>query len=317
MCSTLLAGFLNLFSVAAVLVVATSSADSTHQHNNHRSPPLNTILLMGLPRSGSESIYTFLQCMGMDATHYCCDETTTTTTTDLPRNRFPCADRTCATCLRENILVRHDAPFHGCSTTATMNNHKIASKHHDIVHTAFDEESADPYSWFLPQHFALPLLHNTTGLWILNRRRSAHEWADHVLHWYSVTRRLLHAFGVNYHSTAATTSTVAPTREYTVQELEQAMQVSQLRAENRTEHERRRQALVDIYERHAERVVDFATRYHHPYAVLEIDSATSQATAVQLARLFGFVQKEDLEKAKSCWKLDLKQDDWKDVGLPF
>ena len=296
---------------------------------------------MGLPRSGSETIHAFLQCMGITtAHHYCCD--TTTTTNRDARTRFPCADRTCAACLQRNLLLQHSSnndPFHGCSSSTTTTGTASTTP---IVYTAFDEESSsssakqhddeeDPYdyyyySWFLPQHFALPLLHESTGTWIVNTVSNADTWATHILHWYSLTRRLFHAFDVPYYhgdnddddriADSSAGGGGARTTPTTTRGVTISVEASLARARNTTEHERRHAALVALYQRHTDRVVAFAQEYRHPYILLTVDDANDDDSVVQ--QLAGALGLPEHHRASDCWKVDPHYgDDWKDIRLPF
>jgi len=68
----------------------------------------------------------------------------------------------------------------------------------------FDVETQDPYAWILPQHFALPLFHEAypNATFVLNTRCDpSTSWAKSVLHWHSWTRRLFHAFDLEYYAT--------------------------------------------------------------------------------------------------------------------
>ena len=328
--------------VVLLLIALSCAANTSHAAaaanattNNNATNKKKPILLMGLPRSGSETIHAFLQCMGITtAHHYCCD--TTTTTNRDARTRFPCADRTCAACLQRNLLLQHSSnndPFHGCSSSTTTTGTASTTP---IVYTAFDEESSsssakkhdeeDPYyyySWFLPQHFALPLLHESTGTWIVNTVSNADTWATHILHWYSLTRRLFHAFDVPYYHgddddddrIADSSAGGARTTPTTTRGVIISVEASLARARNTTEHERRHAALVALYQRHTDRVVAFAQEYRHPYILLTVDDANDDSVVQQLAGALGL---PEYHRASDCWKVDPHYgDDWKDIRLPF
>jgi hypothetical protein len=251
------------------------------------------ILVMGLPRSGSESIHHFFDCNGVPSAHYCCDET--------KKTRFPCDDVTCGECVHQNML-HFKPPLEGCSDGKT------------VVYSQFDVESGDPYSWFLPQHFTLPLLHEAypDSIWILNRRDTAQQWADNVLHWFSVTNRILNSFGVPYHSAHHVTAELvrtAPVDSLGVEELDIELERSLQRANNRTEHDLRRDALVAIYEGHLRRVRSFARQYAHPLVELSVDDPNA---ATLLTKFF-----PTRGPKKECWTFDAQalDDDWKDFSL--
>jgi hypothetical protein len=295
----------------------------------------------------------------------------------------------CGECVHANLLHQRPA-FHQCTSSAAANDIDIDNSEHRnsnnsnsnnnnsnndaIVYASFDVETAEPFSWFLPQHFALPLLlsqtqqshneqHNNNNvdmsnvIWILNQRGSADQWATNVLHWYSVTRRLLHTFNVTYHddeqqdyddnyddsppdddwnetNAALAMAAAAAARgsiamdENTNRHWYTALEHSYRRAYNRTAHERRYAALVDIYRRHAAKVTDFVeslSSYHadndaypdnnNNVPRLVHVSVDDQQTGQHLAEMLGL----PTAAAEACWSFDADalDNDWLDFTLPL
>lgn len=290
------------------------------------------IFVLGLPRSGSDSLHRFFECMGLSSSHYCCD-TQKTKKKDLEERlsatKFPCPKGTvtCGSCLHANLLLQQQEPSRRPSQGAL----DVCGDYQ--VYARIDVESADPFAYFLPQHFALPLLHEhyPDATWILNTRHTPEQWAINVQHWYSVTRRFLNSFDVPYHSELddhSITTSLLPTllgtdkQKKTKQlssllyaEVERSLQ----RVHNVTEHERRKQALVDIYQRHTLKVQEFCSAttggaanrdHHHHLVTLSVDDANAGTI---LAEALHF----NVTLAKTCWNFDAPalDNDWKNLSF--
>jgi hypothetical protein len=352
---------------------SSSSSSSSGYHKEARSNSNSTmILVMGLPRSGSDALHSFFECLGWNSVHYCCEKPETTTKILAQRERrrrqrprapsphqnrrlhvlqnptkFPCAEHQvpCGECVHTNLIHQRPA-FDQCSSGANDSNN---NNNNGQVYASFDVETAQPFSWFLPQHFALPLLlsekssESSQGgnvVWILNQRGTAHQWATNVLHWYSVTRRLLHSFDVPYHDDsddstpdesteddAVLAMAAAAARGIVVDETNRhwytALEQSYRRAYNRTAHERRYAALVDIYHRHAKKVIDFveslsSSSSADPYHDVSVPrlihvSVDDERTGQHLAETLGL----PIEAAEACWSFDAAalDNDWLDFSL--
>lgn len=241
------------------------------------------ILVVGLPRSGGEALHEFFQCNSVSSSHYCCDGSGKTS--------FPCSGTTCGECIFANMNTSRPS-LSGCG------NYRVFAQ--------LDVETGQPFSWFLPQHYAMALLQNDYPLstWILNRRSRSSTWADSILHWYSRATRLMTAFGLAYHP--GVEPTVQMTKAYTNQQLYHELEQSIERAADGTEHERRRSELADAYERHAQNVRDSAAK--HGQKLVEIDVDDPQ-TGTILAEAFGM--------RAECWKYDANvlDNDWQDFSL--
>ncbi|CAJ1964297.1 unnamed protein product [Cylindrotheca closterium] len=142
-----------------------------------REPNLNqsnikepTAIVVGLPKSGTTSVYHYFKCNGFETTHYCCCSSTET--------QYPCAN-------------------------GTFMSHKLLQNLHEgksllqgitgAVHAQLDGELFDnneqPY--FLPQHFHLDKLHAAApnAVWVLPLR-SAESWKRSVQEWLDMGDRL-------------------------------------------------------------------------------------------------------------------------------
>jgi hypothetical protein len=272
--------------------IGEKSFQHAQQEEQAEEPPSrgeDLILVMGMIRSGSDALHEFFACNGISSAHYCCRGSR--------RARFPCESpsQTCGACVHANLNGTRPA-FHRCGPYA--------------VYSQWDVETSAPFAWFLPQHYALPLLHESypTSVWILNSRESPERWADSVLHWYSVTSRILHSFGESYHGNRDGAS-VGLDREVTVEALTGELEASVERAMDASAHDRRRRVLIDIYLRHEAKVYDFASEHGHSLLVLDVDDPRAGET------LRGFFKDVDLRA--DCWKFDggALDDDWKDFGL--
>ena len=119
------------------------------------------VILLGFPRSGSLAIHQFFQCHGWNSAHYCCGSDTA----ERSATQFPCLDEagpTCGDCVLKN-LKGHRPAFTDCKKKGkeenqnNNNNNNIINHENMMIWSQFDVETAD--AWFLPQHFALGLLH--------------------------------------------------------------------------------------------------------------------------------------------------------------
>jgi hypothetical protein len=249
---------------------STNSVPGPLEHNH------NPIIVLGLPRSGSLAVHTFFSCNGIRSSHHCCSRSSEKQTQspgdsnndahDAPIS-FPCGGSddddenpttTCGACVHRN-MGRNQKPFQDCGDYQ--------------VYSQFDVETGDPFSWFLPQHFALPLLHEAypDSTWILNRRGSSKQWAANVLHWYSVTNRLFQSFGIDYYHDAAVAAEQEPPDTLTQGALVKEIQRSFARMHNETDHARRLQSLQGVYEQHLDKVRAYAAQATSQHTLIEID----------------------------------------------
>jgi Sulfotransferase domain len=372
------ASFRSTWRMVAMLLLLLRLLPTGECHDEASSSASNLnnstmILVMGLPRSGSDALHSFFECLGWNSVHYCCDkpEMTTTIVQQQPQRsnrrrrqrqralqqsrrrrrlnvaqsptKFPCAEHQvpCGECVHANLL--HQRPAFDQCTRARDNDDSDHHSENAQVFASFDVETAEPFAWFLPQHFALPLLlsqstsSNNNVVWILNQRGTAEQWATNVLHWYSVTRRLLHSFDVPYHDDSDSSSTLddldendmvatAAARGIVVDETNRhwytALEQSYRRAYNRTAHERRYAALIDIYHRHATKVTEFVESLSTGADQDNVDrqvprlihvSVDDDRTAQHLAETLGL----PLEVAEACWSFDAAalDNDWLDFSL--
>ena len=177
-------------------------------------------------------------------------------------------------------------------------------------------ESSDTYNFFLPQHYALPYLladddveaeknddasATTTTVWIFHHRATAEVWATSVLHWYSITRRILNSFQIPYYysemedsdTTVTTNDPDLPVQEneeetpdgrtgrrslkkkrkkkkpkkteevLTMELLQHALDTTSVeRIHNQTDHQRRFVELVAIHNFHQARLQQFVHDYN-------------------------------------------------------
>ena len=206
-------------------------------------------------------------------------------------------------------MLKEQPALEGCG--------KDTSSSSQQVFAGMDVETDTPFGYFLPQHFALPLLHEAdpNAVWILNSRRDAETWAVNILHWFSRTTRMLNSFGVPYYSDillddVKDTLQQEVTEETLYSELDRAF----ARANNATEHERRKQALMDIYKSHTERVRQFV-RHSPSHALIEVNVDDDVKAPTILANALR--GRLDASAAKNCWKYDADSldNDWKDFSL--
>lgn len=135
-------------------------------------------IVVGLPKSGTTSLYHYFSCNGFDTTHYCCCGSNDT--------QYPCENgRTMSSQLVENLNSGLSL-LHGITGT---------------VHAQLDGELFDnqdqPY--FLPQQYYLEQLHAAAprATWILPLR-SPQSWKTSVEAWLDMGKRLKQAH--QYHN---------------------------------------------------------------------------------------------------------------------
>lgn len=247
------------------------------------------IILVGLPRSGSLALYDFFNCHGWKSAHYCCGDE------DTNRTHFPCPQTTCGACVHDNMLHQRPA-FDKCSDKNTR------------VFSQFDVETAEPYAYFLPQHYTLPLLQQDypDAVWILNTRDTPARWADNVMHWHSVTQRF---FGSFASSPKDNKPRLAP-RPHGLSEVDTrlALDKSIERAYNETAHRERHLWMQQVYQKHTRHVLQQAELYQKKLVLVNVDDPQA---GEQLARAFGFPEKSE------CWRWNaaVLDDDWKYLTL--
>jgi hypothetical protein len=256
----------------------------------------NPVLVLGLPRSGSLAVHNFFTCNGVRSSNYCCSSSESHSLDQNVSTSFPCGDgeRTCGACVFDNFK-NGSHPFQGCGDYQ--------------VYSQFDVETGDPFAWFLPQYFTLPVLHESypESTWILNRRNSSKQWATNVLHWYSVSNRLMNSFGIEYHLSGTVNPNKArrpSNRQNIGPEVDKAI----IRAENATEHERRLNELQDVYQRHLDQVRAFAQANSHALIEINVDDPLDARNV--LARSFPGTR-------GNCFDFDAPalDNDWKDFSL--
>ena len=274
-----------------VLIQRLTAKQSTLQ-TSFRSERNTPIILVGLPRSGSSAIHDYFQCHGWSSVHYCCGGKSTS---------FPCLDEpTCGKCILKN-MKNHQHPFEGCGPEKVL------------VWSQFDVETAD--KWFLPQHFALGLLHEAypNATWILNTRGSSREWAESVFHWHSTTSRFFATYGLRLEPRhALTIPPPSPDDAVTAEEIESDMQLQlDARVRNRTEHLRKFVLLKRIYENHTATIYRWVHQFpSHPFLHVNVDEKSSLKL---LDRAFQL----DSDERRCGWTFRSPTDDWKDFTFPF
>jgi hypothetical protein len=278
-----------------LLQLAMLKIHQSSSSNNNKSitipPPTDPILLVGLPRSGSLAFHQYFTCNGKPSAHYCCDGS--------DRTRFPCEQpsKTCGACILQKMQSHQESIFDDCQASAQ-------------VWSQFDVETAD--AWFLPQHFALGLLHQTypNATWILNRRGDSRRWAKSVLHWNSMTRRLFHSYGMDLYPHPIPPPPDSSTK-VTAEELEVDMAKSlHERVYNRTEYLRKWTLLERIYDNHTATIQAWARQFPS-HRLIEIDVDDDASLAI-LDKAFGYAS-----PGKCDWSFEAPDDDWKDFSLPF
>lgn len=154
---------------------------STNQSKGYKGHEKPLAIVVGLPKSGTTSVYQFFSCSGYRTTHYCCCGSTAT--------EYPCADgKLFGQQLQENL--RDGLPlWHGIEQME--------------IHTQIDGEEflsgkrgfGDGGPYFLPQHYHLDKLELSApeAIWILPLR-SAGKWKKSVQGWLDMEARFRQTF---------------------------------------------------------------------------------------------------------------------------
>ena len=233
----------------------------------------NPVFVMGLPRSGSESIHQFFECQGLSSNHYyCCSDT------DASNCR-----QTCGQCIHSN-LNSSKPMFENCGSSPD-------------IWSSFDVEVQEPFVWFLPQSFLLPIIHQEypESVWILNTRESPERWGKQIRHWHTVSTRILHSFGREY-SEGEQNLQYFPTKQINdPDEVVIEFQKSLEKSQDKKEHQRRLDDLVEIHENHQRKIREFALQHGHQLIEINVDDPSS---AEEMLRT-------NFELRKSgCWSFD-------------
>jgi Sulfotransferase domain len=253
------------------------------------------LLIMGMPRSGSDAIHEFFTCNTIKSSHYCCDTEHSAPDGQVSRSKFPCRKDqvTCGSCVLAN-MKNERPPFEGCGDY--------------YVWSQFDVETTEPFAWFLPQHKALPLLTEAypNAAFVLNTRKNAEVWADSVLHWHSITTRMFTTF--NLQMIDSMYSYTPDDKLVSYKNLMHDAQVSLDRASDPNELKRKRKLLIQVYQRHNNKIRVWAERYNHPLMEINVDDP---GAGKDLAKAF--------KMSAGCWNFDADQldNDWKNFSFPF
>ena len=157
-----------------------------HKHNNinhNINEPL--AIVVGLPKSGTTSLYHFFSCNGYYTTHYCCCGSNET--------QYPCTNgRQMSVQLEENRKQQHPL-LEGVVLPAAVGIPKVP-----VVHAQLDGELPgmnNEKSYFLPQHYFLEELEEAAphAIWVLPLR-PPDKWEHSVQNWLDIEDRLKHEY---------------------------------------------------------------------------------------------------------------------------
>ena len=208
------------------------------------------------------------------------------------------------------------------------------------VWSSFDVETQD--EWFLPQHFAIGLLHEAypNATWILNKRSSSQLWAESIVHWHSKTRRIFASYQLPLYP-----HPIPPppnpgdkvSHDEIVQDMERVLQE---RIYNLTEHHRKLALLSRLYLNHSRTIRLWAQQYTQQHQLLEINVDDTPSTILQtLDEMFGGADgdynlpainsvtttgedpsnnvQENNKSNRCVWTYEPPDNDWKIFELPF
>jgi len=144
-------------------------------------------IVVGLPKSGTTSVYHFFSCSGgYSTTHYCCCGSNET--------EFPCTGgRLLSEQIKENLDKKRSFWYGtmGETTTGGDGSGRNGSQQQQLlIHAQLDGESSTD-TYFLPQYSHLKELHESApdAIWILPLR-PANRWKKSVKQWLDMGERL-------------------------------------------------------------------------------------------------------------------------------
>lgn len=164
-------------------------SDSTNQTNlrfdkNNDEP---VAIVVGLPKSGTTSIYQYFVCNDYQTTHYCCCGSDS--------SEYPCKNgRQMSEQLYDNLMA-------GRPLLQALGSFPTTTTSKGVVHAQLDGElfhnKKEPY--FVPQHYYLDELHSAAphATWILPLR-SAEGWKQSVERWLDMGDRLRQSYEYHY-----------------------------------------------------------------------------------------------------------------------
>lgn len=292
------------------LALLGSSSSNFNRHLSITRPEVNgfenpLIILVGLPRSGSLAVHQYMECHDMRSIHYCCEQDPA----QFSKTEFPC--QTCGNCVLKNMQA-HQPAFEKCSpiTDDSSDGHRTLT-----IWSRFDVETAQ--TWFLPQQFALGLLHEAypEAIWILQTRESSREWAESIYHWHSMTRRIFDAFGVELDPPHVISQAPNAKTKVSKEEIELDMERQlEARVYNQTEHLRKLAMLERIYDNHTSTIYHWAQQFDaHNLLHINVDDAQSS-----MKTLNNLLNNAGTKSRDGCaWTFRSPTDDWKDFSFPF
>ena len=262
----------------------------------------------------------------LSSAHYCCDPHRDSSSSSLAvaTSFFPCPSPMipCGTCLQQHYhaaTTNNDASSSSpASWTQSCGNYNVYTNFHVEATTmtqpppdSSTTTTTETYTFFLPQHYTLPYLvsapseedenddtDTSTTVWILNHRATAEQWATQVLHWYSITNRILNSFQIPYYYYHNDDDNVAKVDTMTVEMLQQELDTTSFeRLHNQTDHQRRLVELMAIHEYHIQTIQQFVLDYNqnnietkkHRIQLYDINIDDLEETPLTLARALGYL----------------------------
>jgi hypothetical protein len=302
---------------SGVLILPHASKRMIASHNNNhvkvekrwrkRNALASPILVVGLPKAGTSSLFEFFQCHGVYSQHwYCCGPQHWA---DQPGSGGPIHGPSYMShCLLENLHsadnIKSSNILDGCGdydAYTELNGPHLPS------YTTKQQQPITPDGIFLPQHYHLQELHDAapTATWILNLR-PVDDWIRSVMN--VPAHRLLEQFqqeAAKHHSDGDTNTTTPV--------------ITKQQQHMRGRRERDAQFLQDFWKTHVDRVKKFANEY--PQHTLITVNISHPNAGVDLAKDLGWFTTTSTtttappydptknssitsspSKARACWK---------------
>jgi Sulfotransferase domain len=222
------------------------------------------VIVVGFPKSGTTSVWSFFRCAGIVAQHYCCCGDVS--------DRPPCYTHTFAECMLDNIGHNRSSPMQGCGEYPVYAQLDGERSYFDKV---LRKQPQLFLSHYLPQHFLLDEIHNfaPTATYVLPLRDPM-AWAESVNHWFNMQVRVSNEY-----------------RWYNVSMVTDLLPRNQKKDIARLPETQALELLAKLYQDHTDKVRAFV-RQHPSHALVEFNITHHDAGQI-LANAFGL--------PSSCW----------------
>jgi hypothetical protein len=201
------------------------------------------VIVVGFPKSGTTSVWSFFRCAGVVAQHYCCCGDVS--------DRPPCYTHTFSECMLDNIGHNRSSSMQGCGDYPVYAQLDGERSYFDKVL----RKQPQPFlSHYLPQHFELDEIHNfaPAATYVLPLRDPM-AWAESVNHWFNMQVRVSNEY--RWYNDSLVTNLLPRDQKKDIARLPEAQAL---------------ELLAKLYQDHTEKVRSFV-RQHPSHALVEFN----------------------------------------------